>query len=63
MILPLPKVSQAFESAGLNQETNHRFIPKYRDEPLSHAGTQFIVIKLLCFSTMYITSIAGVAQA
>ena len=35
---PLPKVSLAFESVGLNQVPNHICIPTYQVVPLDHAG-------------------------
>ena len=39
VILPLPKVSQAFESAGPNQGPYHILISKYQVKPLSHTET------------------------
>ena len=63
MFLPLPRGSQAFECAGSNQGPEHILIPKYQVGQLAHAGLQFIVIKVLCFSSMYISSTAGGAWA
>ena len=43
VILHLPKVSQAFKSAGSKQGPNHRLISKYEVEPLAHAGTKMSI--------------------